>query len=1145
MRERGNNMKNETLYWTAKRLLCRFLVFLLLLGVYSVTRAAAAEEISPLQTVEVGIPVEEHPELFLTRSMPTQGEARLAVFLIDFPDYPNDNSLATQAYYDGIYFSGGVQTQWTGYVDTVADYYRKQSFGKLNISGQVFDWYTAKHERAYYDYRKDELVAEAAEYYRSQGVDFSQFDGNADGILDGVIYHFAGQYSTDAASPWYPGVNYDVSGQVGDLRFTRVIQICEDARADETNLIVTACHELMHSLGMPDLYSDIFVVQRLIDDLMSAANAGYINPYTKLLLGWIDEAKVITGDMKDVRLEPYGNDSDDFVIVTDEYGGLFDEFFLVVYKEAGSKAVIYHVDARQKEDGTALMNDNQSFNPRPDKPGHYHGMDFSPHLLIEELSGDPDMDFVLNVWGTWINSTEFTEDSVLGPNAMPSSDTHDGGYTGIRIDGFEEHNDEYLTFDVSFVEDHAAPVITTRETELKFQQTVTVKFNEPVYAGENFANIRITDPEGNGLDAAVILPDYPKNELEISFADAVYEDGYQLIIPEKALRDSSGNFLPATRLTASRERYLFPTQSTLLPDAGDDLDRDGYPSFFFEHENDVVVINALVDEDFVYNSRIEFMRLDRNGNVLAQTIIENPARPGPEDLSRIYPIEMSDGSYVIFSMQNYEYTEYRVVFCLDANGELKWVNDTYRDTPYYFLPSRNMGREDGVVVRLTQRGEVGDAVFIDARTGQIDLQPAWQSDAQKWVQEYPISLSGGQILCQQSEWVGNLQYRKLVLLDAETYEIKAEAMLEGTETDRYYVASGRRNEDGTIILFCNIDGKAAGVLLDAKLNLVKTVDIDGWTNYSAYNTVTWLYDDGFCVSYSAGGAMYEEDNLYHIQRYDRYLNLLWETDLAANFGFYFKSPAGEILAYRCAYREARGLPNKCYIDNYGSEEVLRSTHQHELIHTEAVPATCLQEGMAEYWYCTACGCYFAGMGQPPLTELQTLVLPKTDHAVQIIPAVAPTCGKDGKTEGKKCSTCAAILEPQNTVEATGDHHYGQWQQVLQPTCGAEGTEYRKCSGCSSEEYRDIPMQTEHEFGDWQTVREATAEAEGEQTRTCPACGKKEDRVIPKLPAPDDSARNDPDDEPVDGKRPVVLIVVIAAVTTGIAATAVAVLKKKK
>ena len=43
------------------------------------------------QELNVGIPVEEYPELFLGRTMPTQGEGKIAVFLIQFPHLTSGN----------------------------------------------------------------------------------------------------------------------------------------------------------------------------------------------------------------------------------------------------------------------------------------------------------------------------------------------------------------------------------------------------------------------------------------------------------------------------------------------------------------------------------------------------------------------------------------------------------------------------------------------------------------------------------------------------------------------------------------------------------------------------------------------------------------------------------------------------------------------------------------------------------------------------------------------------------------------------------------------------------------------------------------------------------------------------------------------
>ena len=85
-----------------------FCVTALVLLALALCLAAPVEAKS--QTVSVGIPVEEHPELFLPRSMPTHGTGKIAVFLIEFPDYKNENPVATADYYDRLYFNGGVHT---------------------------------------------------------------------------------------------------------------------------------------------------------------------------------------------------------------------------------------------------------------------------------------------------------------------------------------------------------------------------------------------------------------------------------------------------------------------------------------------------------------------------------------------------------------------------------------------------------------------------------------------------------------------------------------------------------------------------------------------------------------------------------------------------------------------------------------------------------------------------------------------------------------------------------------------------------------------------------------------------------------------------------------------------------------------------
>lgn len=258
-----------------------------------------------------------------------------------------------------------METNWGE--TTVAEFYREQSYGKLNLSGQVFDWYTAKHERSYYDNKKAELVMEAAEYYRAQGVDFSQFDGDGDGVIDAVTYHFAGDYSTDRNNPWYSGLKYNYGGTVGDMKFTTMVQVYEDAKDGWNKMIETICHELGHTLGLPDLYSEVALGTDPTTDLMSA-NKPALSPYTKILLGWIDTVKVITEETNNIRLDLYGNESPGSVaIVTDSFNGLFDEFYLVAYRQYGeyTYAVIWHIDARLNESGSGFAYQNLYYTPVP------------------------------------------------------------------------------------------------------------------------------------------------------------------------------------------------------------------------------------------------------------------------------------------------------------------------------------------------------------------------------------------------------------------------------------------------------------------------------------------------------------------------------------------------------------------------------------------------------------------------------------------------------------------------------------------------------------------------------------------------------------------------------------------------------------
>ncbi|MEG0376846.1 MAG: hypothetical protein RR614_00040, partial [Eubacterium sp.] len=120
--------------------------------------------------------------------MGTTGEAKILLVRVDFPDEKfGEND--TEAALHKIAF--GSDTEGTPY-ESLAAYYTRSSYGKLNISGQTAS-YTAKNNRDSYTLSIDSLFAETLTALDESGMDFSQFDGNRDERIDGVYIHFAGE----------------------------------------------------------------------------------------------------------------------------------------------------------------------------------------------------------------------------------------------------------------------------------------------------------------------------------------------------------------------------------------------------------------------------------------------------------------------------------------------------------------------------------------------------------------------------------------------------------------------------------------------------------------------------------------------------------------------------------------------------------------------------------------------------------------------------------------------------------------------------------------------------------------------------------------------------------------------------------------
>lgn len=82
------------------------------------------------------------------------------------------------------------------------------------------------------------------------------------------------------------------------------------------------------------------------------------------------------------------------------------------------------------------------------------------------------------------------------------------------------------------------------------------------------------------------------------------------------------------------------------------------------------------------------------------------------------------------------------------------------------------------------------------------------------------------------------------------------------------------------------------------------------------------------------------------------------------------------------------------------------------------------------------------------------------------------------------------------VPPCDEHDFGDWEQLIPPTCGEGGVHGHQCKICGRWETRRTPQTYEHELGEWEVVTPSTCGDAGIEQRRCTICGRAETRNIP-------------------------------------------------
>ena len=130
-------------------------------------------------------------------------------------------------------------------------------------------------------------------------------------------------------------------------------------------------------------------------------------------------------------------------------------------------------------------------------------------------------------------------------------------------------------------------------------------------------------------------------------------------------------------------------------------------------------------------------------------------------------------------------------------------------------------------------------------------------------------------------------------------------------------------------------------------------------------------------------------------------------------------------------------------------------------------------------------------------EKETQWTEAAGHTIVIDKAVAATCSKEGKTEGKHCSVCNEVIVAQTTIEKLP--HTEVDLPHSPSTCTTEGkTRGKQCSVCKEiTKAQRVIEKEEHVFGEWSILKYATKTEEGKRQHTCTVCNTTVTDVIDK------------------------------------------------
>ncbi|MCX6352468.1 MAG: M6 family metalloprotease domain-containing protein [Bacteroidetes bacterium] len=386
---------------------------------------------------------------------PHTGNRRVLMILIDFKDLKHS--------YDSSSFWNLMNQNNYGGTGSYKDYYKTVSFNKLNLTIDVYGWYTTSNSYKNYGRKKGNaavvpLVGEAIDDAEKKGVNFANYDNDKDGKVDGVLIVHGGQGAEETGSQtsdyiWSHRWNLGSSYRTYDGKTISDYNIQPEVRTSNGAHMVgigVFCHEFGHILGLPDLYDTDYKTEGDgVWCLMAGGSwvGGEKTPstysaFSRTWLGWITPTNITSSGTYSLR--PVVESGQVYKIKT----SVSTEYYLLENRQyksydaklPGKGMAIWHVDA-------SIMTSSSSdwYNNMVNVTVSHKGLD------LEEADGKNDLDNYKNsgdagdLYPGSSNNTKFSD------LTTPDAKTYNGNKTNITISAIKQNADSSVTFNFGSV----------------------------------------------------------------------------------------------------------------------------------------------------------------------------------------------------------------------------------------------------------------------------------------------------------------------------------------------------------------------------------------------------------------------------------------------------------------------------------------------------------------------------------------------------------------------------------------------------------------------------------------------------------------------------------------------------------------------